>query len=112
MDQDQMCSASVYRGGFHRSSCIRNGTVKRDGKWFCCQHDPVKIAERDAKREAAWKKGWAEEEAARRERNRRRAAGERGIELAQWIVDHQNDLINPLQLVKKAEAVLKALKGE
>lgn len=63
------CSKLVHDGGrgptFH--PCPRNGTAKRDGEWYCWQHDPVRVKEREARRlrkqaekDAAWfaKRQW------------------------------------------------------
>lgn len=45
------CSKRVFHGtDFRGSPCLRNGVIKRDGKWFCRQHDPEEVA----KRRAAW----------------------------------------------------------
>lgn len=34
--------------------CSRKGTVERDGRWYCWQHDPVRVAEEEEKRRAIW----------------------------------------------------------
>lgn len=46
------CCGEVERGAsrvigvYHYSQCLREATVERDGKWYCYQHDPVKVEER------------------------------------------------------------------
>ena len=35
-------------------TCTRKGSVERDGKWYCGQHDPQAKASRAAKNMAAW----------------------------------------------------------
>lgn len=56
-----VCSKTVYgRGRWPQPhGCIRNGSVERDGKWYCAQHDPVAKKERDAERRAAADARWA-----------------------------------------------------
>jgi hypothetical protein len=49
------CSVKVYHGrSFIGSGCSRNATVERDGKWYCTQHDPVRIEEKRKAETAAW----------------------------------------------------------
>jgi hypothetical protein len=40
------------RNRWRRVECARSGTVQRDGEWYCWQHDPVVIKEREDDREA------------------------------------------------------------
>lgn len=49
--KDNRCTQSIYSGNFyHKSRCSKRGTIKRDGKLFCWQHDPVrKNKEREEK---------------------------------------------------------------
>ena len=35
--------------------CSRKGTVERDGKWYCWQHDPERVRADKEKREGKWK---------------------------------------------------------
>jgi hypothetical protein len=53
--------------GFRSHQCARNGVVERDGKFYCKQHDPVAVRQRDADRSAAWDAQWAAKEAQRKE---------------------------------------------
>lgn len=70
MDKENRCVASVHHQGmFRMGQCSFKGKVKRDGKWYCGRHDPVKLAKESAKREAKWdlnwkikKAGWAVDE--------------------------------------------------
>jgi hypothetical protein len=41
-------------GGFHPHQCSRKGVVEQDGKWYCTQHDPVRVKERRADRSAKY----------------------------------------------------------
>lgn len=34
--------------------CSRQGTVERDGKWYCWQHDPERMKADKEKRHAKW----------------------------------------------------------
>ncbi len=52
------CSDSVLQN-YRTSPCSRKGTVERDGKWYCRQHDPVAKKARD---DASYAKYKAESE--------------------------------------------------
>ena len=56
------CSATVWQShGFGRSApCSRAGSVTRDGKHYCKQHDPEAIAAKTAARRAASDAEYAE----------------------------------------------------
>ena len=48
------CSKNVWHPGSFWGDlrlCEKNGTVERDGKWYCGQHDPVAIEEKRRKRQ-------------------------------------------------------------
>lgn len=47
------CSGSTYHGRIGFLPCVNAGKVERDGRWYCGIHDPVKVAARKAKRDAA-----------------------------------------------------------
>jgi len=49
MSEKHGCSGTAYSPDrFSRPMrCSRNGSIERDGKWYCKTHDPVAIAERD-----------------------------------------------------------------
>lgn len=55
---DVRCSKTVFGDRGHHYQCTRNATVKRDGKSYCFQHDPVNVAKRDKKRQAKWDAEW------------------------------------------------------
>lgn len=65
----QKCSERVRSEGrwlsFHQ--CPRPGSVERDGKFFCKQHDPVAVRSKRAARDARWKSEWDTECAKRAE---------------------------------------------
>ncbi len=55
MSEKHQCEVRVMddvSSRFH--PCLRNGTVERGGKWYCFQHDPVALQERDETRRAKW----------------------------------------------------------
>jgi regulator of protease activity HflC (stomatin/prohibitin superfamily) len=65
------CSESVQRGSWGRLyACSRKGTIEREGRWYCFQHDPEAVASQEAERTLA---------RARRDEEQRaiRAEGER-----------------------------------
>lgn len=43
----EMCCARVF-GDYRLYPCSRKGSVERDGKWYCKQHDPEAIRVKDA----------------------------------------------------------------
>ena len=46
------CGARVRRGSGRRATygqCIKRGTVERNGKWYCGQHDPQAVEDRRQK---------------------------------------------------------------
>lgn len=51
MSDKPRCCASVW-SGFMDTACGRKASVCRNGVWYCGSHDPVKVAERRAKRDA------------------------------------------------------------
>ena len=58
------CSATVWqsRGAGWGSTvpCSRTGSVIRDGKHYCKQHDPEAVEAKRRARSAAWDAEWAE----------------------------------------------------
>ncbi len=68
----EQCSERVLRAwGRHMHQCLRNGTVQRDGRWYCWQHDSVAKEKRDAERNAKWEAKWKKEHDERLEYSRR-----------------------------------------
>ena len=56
--ESEMCSERVYdRESAYAPDhqCSRKGKFERDGKWYCGQHDPVKVAERRKKADVKWR---------------------------------------------------------
>ena len=70
------CSGKIW--GDYRAvsgrvyACSRPATVKRDGKWYCWQHDPERVKVDAKKRRAGWK-AEMDREAAKYERIARNA---------------------------------------
>jgi hypothetical protein len=50
----------VHRGDFRRRQCDKNGTVCRDGKWYCKKHDPVAAEQAKAEKVEKWEARCAE----------------------------------------------------
>lgn len=50
----EKCSAHTHGDVWRDYPCSKNAKVERDGKWYCGTHDPVKVAERKAKRDAVY----------------------------------------------------------
>ncbi len=95
------CCVSVHEGGrgvgFYQ--CSKKPTIWRDvlhkGKLahlgYCGTHDPVKVAARRAKRDAAHKDKFAEENARWAEQRRKRDLGEAAILALEQIAAGHND---------------------
>lgn len=60
------CDGRVH-SGWRVHQCARNGVVEHDGKFYCRQHDPVAVRQRDDARRAAWAAERNVEEAQRKE---------------------------------------------
>lgn len=57
------CSKIVYSGSLVRGyPCKLMGKIKRDGKFYCRQHDPVKRQEIEEKKDQEYKLKWAAKE--------------------------------------------------
>lgn len=63
MSDKDRCVAKVLDHSSWNSTfpCSRRGTIKRDGKLYCKQHDPVAIAEKEAARCKNWARKTREE---------------------------------------------------
>ncbi len=48
------CSETMFRD-YHRTQCSRRGTIERNGKLYCKQHDPEAAQARRAANDAKWK---------------------------------------------------------
>jgi len=52
------CVEKVYPndkyGSFHGYRCTRDGTVERDGKWYCKTHDPKAVEAKANAKNAIW----------------------------------------------------------
>jgi hypothetical protein len=55
----ELCSETVSRD-YYSGGCSRKGVVKREGKLYCKQHDPVAVEARRKVRDEKWDKEWAE----------------------------------------------------
>lgn len=53
------CAGSVH-DGWRFNNCSRAGSVERDGKWWCKQHDPDAVKARKDARHAKWQAHWDE----------------------------------------------------
>lgn len=59
------CAESIYRRGLRFPfPCGYNGKVERDGRWYCCLHDPERLAAAQAARDAEWQRQRAARNAA------------------------------------------------
>lgn len=76
---DQRCCKRLY--GYIDRHCTRTGVVKREGKWYCKQHDPVAVSARIKKRDAKWQAAWDARDT-RQARNEALHAAERTVIMA------------------------------
>ena len=61
---ENQCSKQIY-ANYSRHPCSRKGVVEREGKFYCKQHDPVRIKTREERRNRKWNQEWAEAKAQR-----------------------------------------------
>lgn len=56
MNEAKQCSKRLWRSGVWSRTfpCKRAGKVERDGQWYCTQHDPVRVEEREQKSRERW----------------------------------------------------------
>jgi len=54
MEKRQCCIKVSDSKGWHSYPCSKPATVEVDGKWYCGTHNPVKVAERNAKATEKW----------------------------------------------------------
>ena len=67
----QGCAETVWDNlRLEKYPCSRGGTIERESKYWCYQHDPEAVAKRQASQRAKW----GEENRQRAEANRRLAA--------------------------------------
>ncbi len=57
------CCKKVYTGNWLSHQCSRKGVVCREGKYYCNQHDPIRITKENRKKEEAWRKRHDEQSA-------------------------------------------------
>lgn len=69
------CAQMIW-GGCYKRQCSRKRKVTRDGKHYCNQHDPVKVAERDRIANEEWKKERETRAKARTEAEKHSALGD------------------------------------
>lgn len=78
MDELHTCCAMVRAGTWDRQSlCGRSAKFETDGKWYCGTHDPTRVKEKRASRDAEYDKKWKAE----RDRARFVRACEDGIRI-------------------------------
>jgi hypothetical protein len=70
---ERVCPREEW-GYYHQYQCSRKGVVARDGRWYCAQHDPVRVQERRAASTAKYQAERAERNAARELQRRKNAA--------------------------------------
>lgn len=59
MEQKNQCEKNVsHQGEWGLYQCSKNATVKRNGKYYCTIHDPIKIEERQKAEKTKWDKEW------------------------------------------------------
>ena len=49
----ERCSQKMF-ADWHRSQCSRNAKVERNGRWYCTQHDPERVAAKNEERDERW----------------------------------------------------------
>jgi glutathione S-transferase len=87
------CSARVWNG-MSRSTCSRNAKVERNGLHYCGLHDPVRVKEKNDKRNAKWQEEWnareeriAANKAAREATEKKIAAFDELLEAVKYLLD-------------------------
>jgi hypothetical protein len=60
---EERCSKAVSVDGWHRHQCTRKVALMFEGKSYCAQHDPVRVAKKQADKTAKWEADWAAKKA-------------------------------------------------
>ena len=106
------CSERVFSGALWDSrghSCPRNGTIERNGKWYCYQHDPEAVRLRREEWERKYKERWAKVDAAEararlvRQRSRQAIEALRFLAIFRYPADHPQ-VISARQLIERIDA--------
>ena len=58
MTDKHTCDGAVYDRYVGWHACGATASIERNGKWYCKRHDPIAVAERDAKRQAVSDANW------------------------------------------------------
>lgn len=66
----------------HYHQCQRRAKVERNGKWYCAQHDPDRIAQRRREAQARFEAEWTEKRRARERQSAEQEACE-GVPIEQ-----------------------------
>ena len=70
MKAPERCCKRVWVQGARRGhQCERTGSVEREGKLYCKQHDPVAVKERHNRRNKQFAERWEQEARIRRVQN-------------------------------------------
>jgi hypothetical protein len=85
---------------YHYWPCQRAAKIERGGKWYCATHDPVKVAERNSKRNAKWEACW------KQERDDREAAEVRKVRISKLIQDAAGHVATREELRELASSLL------
>lgn len=82
------CEATVFGERCHNYQCTRTGSVKREGRLYCKQHDPVAIEATEKARSAKWERKWAADEKAEKNARRKQKDLERKAALGEKLAEH------------------------
>jgi len=81
------CSKTVWYGsGFPSRQCSRTESVERNGKPWCKQHDPERVAVKRKERSEAFDRKWAEREQRQKEAAQQQAELERKAALVEELL--------------------------
>ena len=101
MTTKERCSGRAYPDAWGGTiQCANNAVLTEDGKPYCRQHAPLLVAQRKAKRDAAWAAkmdaagaAWAERERRRQSDGRKLAAYDALLAACEAAVSHRDDAV-------------------
>jgi hypothetical protein len=102
------CEPVSNERGWRLNTCSRNAKVEVAGRFYCTQHDPALVKERQEKRDEERKRQWEAQDAAFARRRQTEAATQQALDALRQIAAGCNDArelaMQALALFPKDEA--------
>lgn len=100
---DAQCAERVYGAWGVGRPCKHKAKVERNGKSYCTQHDPERVARIHAEKIAAWQENWAQAQEGQGLKAHKLATWDDLLEAAQallacrWVSETTSDTVDRLR---------------